>query len=57
MMTYRFKLEVSFFDKGEIQKKQKDVTCSSVSIAWREALKMLPMGAANQAQIRVLPLK
>lgn len=53
----KFNIQVSYFVKGELKKIRHEITASSAMLAWRTGLGLIPMGSANQVQIKVDPIK
>ncbi|WP_172959779.1 hypothetical protein [Thiomicrorhabdus aquaedulcis] len=55
----KFNVKVTFFVNGVMQEKKREVITTSVSLAWRSGLGMVPIDVlkSNQVQIKVDPVR
>ena len=53
MQAQEFKIIVSYFVRGELVKLERRISASSVSLAWRAGISMVPVTSLNQVQIKV----
>ncbi len=56
MSNFKFSVKVSYFIKGELKTIEKRISASSVSLAWRAGLSLIPISSTNQIQIKVVPV-
>ncbi len=56
MSNLKFSVKVSYFIKGELKTIEKRISTSSVALAWRAGLSLVPMASTNQIQINVVPV-
>lgn len=56
MRVLKFRVIVSFFKKGNLEKIEKIVTTSSSTMAWKAGLALVPVNSINQAQIKIDPM-
>lgn len=53
MKAHEFKIIISYFVKGELVKLERRVSASSVGMAWRAGISMIPTSSLNQIKIKV----
>lgn len=56
MTKLKFRIDISYFDDGITRKLTEYVTTSSVGLAWRSGVAMVPQAAFNNVKIQVNPV-
>jgi hypothetical protein len=57
MTTSKFRVTVSYFERGELKKTLRDIVAPSAGMAWRAGVQLIPTDSFNQVQIKVQPVK